>query len=89
MSKKLKCPSIPFRITSVDIFSKNGTLLGECLSSQRSTRYGGVIPSFAMGFHAIALPHVVGETLKMASVQESEIDAIAITTKPGLSGSLR
>jgi len=42
-----------------------------------------------MGFHAIALPHVVEETFRIASAKQSDIKAIAITTKPGLSGSLR
>ena len=40
-------------------FSLDGQLLGEGISTQLSTRFGGVIPSFAMGYHAKALPKYV------------------------------
>ena len=45
-------------------FSEDGRLLGEAIATQKTTRYGGVIPSFAMGFHAEALPRTTRDALK-------------------------
>ena len=44
-------------------FSEDGRLLGEAIATQKTTRYGGVIPSFAMGFHAEALPRITRDAL--------------------------
>jgi len=49
--------SAPLLITF--FFSLDGQLLGEAISTQLSTRFGGVIPSFAMGYHAQALPKYI------------------------------
>ena len=40
-----------------------GNVLSESISSQHSTRFGGVIPTFAMYFHADRIEHVVADTL--------------------------
>ena len=44
--------------------SKDGRILGEEIATQTSARYGGVIPSFAMGWHAEALPKITKKALK-------------------------
>ena len=71
--------------------------MGECIHTQKSTRFGGVIPSFAMGFHAEALPKALDTVIEQASgvksngvenLKERGVEVIAVTTKPGLSGSL-
>ena len=38
--------------TAAAVVSAEGEILGESISSQTSTRFGGVIPSFSMGLHA-------------------------------------
>ena len=77
--------------------SSSGTILGECIYTQNSTRFGGVIPSFAMGFHAEALPKALDSVIEQSSgvkcngpenLRDRGIEAIAVTNKPGLSGSL-
>lgn len=75
------------------IFSLEGNILGESLSRQLSARFGGVIPSFAMGFHAIQLPQVVNDCLEQANLGseadlKKNLSAIAVTNRPGLKGSL-
>ena len=72
-------------------------MLGECIHTQKSTRFGGVIPSFAMGFHAEALPKALDSVIEQMSgvksngvghLKERGVEIIAVATKPGLSGSL-
>ena len=79
------------------IFSSSGQILGECISTQKSTRFGGVIPSFAMGFHAEALPKGLESVIEQMSgergngtgnLREKGIEVIAVANRPGLSGSL-
>ena len=48
--------------------SKDGRILGEEIATQTSARYGGVIPSFAMGWHAEALPKITKKVLKEVSI---------------------
>ena len=66
-------------------------MIGEHVSSQRSTRLGGVNPSFSLAFHRQELPGVV-ETVLADSQRSLEsgggIEAIAVTNRPGLKGSL-
>lgn len=72
-------------------FSSDGRILSECVSSQRTTQFGGVIPSFAMGFHARELPRVVGKVVADSGLSldcGGGIEAVAVTNRPGLSGSL-
>ena len=77
--------------------SASGNVLGEYIDTQKSTRFGGVIPSFAMGFHAESLPNVLNKVIEQATgvkcngvehLRERGVEVIAVTTKPGLSGSL-
>lgn len=83
--------------TGLAILNSSGTILGECIYTQNSTRFGGVIPSFAMGFHAEALPKALDSVIEQSSgvkcngpenLRDRGIEAIAVTNKPGLSGSL-
>ena len=79
------------------IFSASGNLLGECIHTQKSSRFGGVIPSFAMGYHAEALPKALDNVIEQATGVKSNgvenlkgrgIEIVAVTNRPGLSGSL-
>ncbi len=51
-------------------------------------KYGGVVPEIAARSHIEAINPVIDEALEKADINWSEIDAIAVTNGPGLSGSL-
>lgn len=50
--------------------------------------YGGVVPEIASRSHTERMGSVVKEALDKANVSISEIDAIAVTSEPGLIGAL-
>jgi len=52
------------------------------------TVYGGVVPEIASRAHAEAISGVTREVLDKAGITVSEVDAIAVTNRPGLIGSL-
>lgn len=51
-------------------------------------QYGGVMPEIAARTHLEKIRGIVEEALSKAQVSLKDIDAIAVTNKPGLSGSL-
>ena len=51
-------------------------------------RFGGVVPEVAARAHVEALNPLLEETLAEAGVGFDEIDAVAVTTGPGLAGAL-
>jgi len=51
-------------------------------------RFGGVVPEVAARAHVEALPGVLREALDSAGLGFFDIDAIAVTTGPGLAGAL-
>jgi N6-L-threonylcarbamoyladenine synthase len=55
---------------------------------EEHARYGGVVPEVAARAHLEALPSVLSEALEEAGVAFSDLDAIAVTTGPGLAGAL-
>lgn len=68
---------------------KNGILLSNITANQRvHEQYGGVIPELASRDHQKNMVPVVDAALKKAGVKISQINAIAVTRGPGLSGSL-
>ena len=50
--------------------------------------YGGVVPELASRDHVRSISGVVGEALRLAAVDETELSGIAVTRGPGLVGSL-
>ena len=60
--------------------------MAESLNKQSHAKFGGVIPTVAMKYHAKALPKVVNEVLEKVPIYN--IDAVAVTNRPGLKGSL-
>jgi N6-L-threonylcarbamoyladenine synthase len=52
------------------------------------TVYGGVVPEIAARSHVEAIIPVIGQALSDAQVDWEDIDAIAVTNRPGLIGSL-
>ncbi|WP_030060421.1 tRNA (adenosine(37)-N6)-threonylcarbamoyltransferase complex transferase subunit TsaD [Streptomyces novaecaesareae] len=69
---------------------RDGVLLGQAVASSMAehARYGGVVPEIAARAHVHAMAPVVGEALDRAGLTLGDIDAVAVTTGPGLSGAL-
>ncbi|MCU1533197.1 MAG: tsaD, partial [Arthrobacter sp.] len=57
-------------------------------SMEEHVRFGGVIPEIASRAHLDAFVPTLGEALTEAGVTLEEIDAIAVTSGPGLAGAL-
>src|SRR5690606_4415126 len=51
-------------------------------------RYGGVVPELASRAHIENLDGVIQEALQVAGVSPADLDAIAVTSRPGLVGCL-
>lgn len=69
----------------------NGTeVLSNVVFSQIDTHklYGGVVPEIAARMHTESIQGVCDQALRQAGYGLSEIDAVAVTQKPGLIGSL-
>ena len=66
------------------------TLLANVISSSMDVhaRFGGVVPEIAARAHLEALEPTLNEALRLADVRLDEIDAVAVTNGPGLSGAL-
>jgi N6-L-threonylcarbamoyladenine synthase len=76
--------------TSVSIV-KNGTEdIATVINSQIDIHknYGGVVPEIASRMHTENITMVLEETLHKAKMKMEEIDAVAVSYKPGLLGSL-
>ncbi|MHA7958436.1 tRNA (adenosine(37)-N6)-threonylcarbamoyltransferase complex transferase subunit TsaD [Streptomyces sp. L500] len=70
---------------------RDGRLLGHAVASSMDehARFGGVVPEIAARAHVHAAAPVVRAALADAGLAMSDIDAVAVTTGPGLSGALQ
>ncbi|MFQ6194832.1 MULTISPECIES: tRNA (adenosine(37)-N6)-threonylcarbamoyltransferase complex transferase subunit TsaD [Streptomyces] len=70
---------------------RDGRLLGHAVASSMDehARFGGVVPEIAARAHVHAAAPVVRAALDDAGLAMSDIDAVAVTTGPGLSGALQ
>ncbi|GAB3492361.1 tRNA (adenosine(37)-N6)-threonylcarbamoyltransferase complex transferase subunit TsaD [Nocardiopsis coralliicola] len=66
------------------------TLLGQDVASSvdQHARFGGVVPEVASRAHLEAMVPTVHRALDKAGVQQSDVDAVAVTAGPGLAGAL-
>ncbi len=66
------------------------TLLSNTISSSMAehARYGGVVPEVAARAHLEALQPAIRTALAEAQVSLSDLDAVAVTSGPGLAGAL-
>jgi N6-L-threonylcarbamoyladenine synthase len=66
------------------------TLLANVISSsmEEHARYGGVVPEVAARAHLEALGSAIEQALATANVSLDDLDAIAVTSGPGLAGAL-
>jgi N6-L-threonylcarbamoyladenine synthase len=76
--------------TAASVVERGARTLSSVVASQISThaRYGGVVPELASREHLRAIVPVVDAALKEAGVTLSDLDAIAVTSGPGLAGAL-
>lgn len=76
--------------TAAAIVERGARALASVVASQISThaRYGGVVPELASREHLRAIVPVVRAALAQANVTLADIDAIAVTSGPGLAGAL-
>jgi N6-L-threonylcarbamoyladenine synthase len=76
--------------TAAAVVVDGRTILSNVISSQNEFhgKYGGVVPEIASRKHVELILYVIQEALTTAQVTPAELDAIAVTNRPGLVGSL-
>ena len=69
---------------------RGSTLLANVISSSMDehARYGGVVPEVAARAHVEAIGPALEQALAEAGVELADLDAIAVTSGPGLAGAL-
>ena len=75
---------------SVAVVADGRRILAQRIASQVEFHqpYRGVVPEIASRKHTEWILPVYRETVKLANLQRHDIDAVAVTNRPGLSGSL-
>jgi N6-L-threonylcarbamoyladenine synthase len=76
--------------TAAAVVTETGEVLSDVVKSQIALHapYGGVVPELASRDHARAVVPVVREALERAGIVLGDIDGVAVTSRPGLSGAL-
>ena len=76
--------------TAAAVVARGAHTLSSAVASQIAThaRYGGVVPELASREHLRAVVPVVRAALAQANVTLADLDAIAVTSGPGLAGAL-
>ncbi|MBI5547530.1 MAG: tRNA (adenosine(37)-N6)-threonylcarbamoyltransferase complex transferase subunit TsaD [Deltaproteobacteria bacterium] len=76
--------------TAASVVRDGRVALSDVVSSQIEVhkRWGGVVPELASRNHVVQVMPVVDEALERAGVKLADLDAVAVTTGPGLIGAL-
>lgn len=76
--------------TAAAVVQEDGAILSNVVASQFELHeeFGGVVPEIASRAHVRRILPVIQAALKDANCQPSDLAAIAVTTEPGLVGSL-
>jgi N6-L-threonylcarbamoyladenine synthase len=76
--------------TGAAVVGRDGRVLSDVVQSQIDVhaRYGGIIPELAARDHLRSFAPVVREALARADMTIADVDAIAVTCRPGLVGAL-
>jgi N6-L-threonylcarbamoyladenine synthase len=76
--------------TAAAVVQRGSRTLSSAVASQIPThaRYGGVVPELASREHLRAVVPVVRAALAQANITLNDLDAIAVTSGPGLAGAL-
>ena len=71
-------------------YSQKPQILGHSYFSQETIlkKWGGVVPEVAARNHLLKLAPLLKETIEEANIKSSDIEAIAVTVRPGLLGPL-
>lgn len=84
------CDETAVAVYRGDIHARQGCLISESIASQIEThaRFGGVVPEVASREHLRILPMLVDNVMADAGLAWGNIDAVAVTSGPGLMGAL-
>ena len=76
--------------TAAAVLKDGNNLLSNVINDQTKihSKYGGIVPELAGRSHIEQLHRVIAQSLQSAHVNLKDIDLIAVTTSPGLIGSL-
>jgi N6-L-threonylcarbamoyladenine synthase len=75
--------------TAAAVLSDGRTILSSIVASQAiHSQFGGVVPEYASRAHMQLIVPVVTQALEGAGIEHGQIDAIAVTNRPGLVGCL-
>jgi len=76
--------------TAVAVVTDGREVLSNIIASQVKAHqaYGGVVPELASRKHIEAINYIVNKALTEADVTFIDIDAVAVTNRPGLIGAL-
>ena len=76
--------------TSMAIVRNGCEVIALSITTQMDThaKYGGVVPEIASRMHTEAITFVLEDCLEKAQMKLEDMDAIAVTYAPGLTGSL-
>lgn len=76
--------------TAVAVIKNGKEIMANVVASQIEShkRFGGVVPEIASRHHVEQITIVLEEAIKQATIQYSDINAIAVTEGPGLVGAL-
>jgi N6-L-threonylcarbamoyladenine synthase len=95
MSVRTESPTILGIETSCDetaaaIVDEHGRVVSSVCSSQHDVhaRYGGVVPELAARRHIETIEYIMYEALRQAEKGLKDLDAVAVTSGPGLAGAL-
>ena len=76
--------------TSAAVVANGRKIISNVISSQTEfhKKYGGIVPEVASRKHIELINYVVDDAMKSAAVSFGDLEAIAVTNRPGLIGSL-
>ena len=76
--------------TSMAVVKNGCEVIALSITTQMDThaKYGGVVPEIASRMHTEAITFVLEDCLEKAGMRLEDMDAIAVTYAPGLTGSL-
>ncbi|MFA7325471.1 MAG: tRNA (adenosine(37)-N6)-threonylcarbamoyltransferase complex transferase subunit TsaD [Candidatus Kapaibacterium sp.] len=74
--------------TSIAVINENNVLSNVISSQPIHTDFGGIVPELASRAHINNISRLTASSLKIADIDIDNVDAIAVTSEPGLMGSL-
>lgn len=76
--------------TAVAVVENGNNILSNVIGSQIEihARYGGIVPEVASRQHLLSMIPIYKEAIRQAGIQPGTLDSVAVTTGPGLAGSL-